>query len=300
MRKNKSDTVFDIINITVMVILLVIWAYPLYFVVIASISDPYEVAMGKVVLLPSKLTLEAYTNAFRNNQIWVGYRNTVFYTVCATAFSLFLTIPAGYVLGKKHLPFRTFTTWIYLFTMFFGGGLVPTYLLIRNLGILNTPWVMIITGGVSIWNVVVTRTFFTSTIPDELFEAGKIDGAGEIQLFLRVALPLAPPIIAVMALFYAVGNWNSYFGALIYISSKNLEPLQLVLRRILILNETALSPAAMETADSEAIAEIARRQFMAEGMKYSVVFIASAPLLCAYPFVQKYFIKGVMIGSLKG
>jgi len=299
MRRSKSDVVFDSFNIVFMCLLLAMWIYPLYFVVIASFSDPYAVASGKVTLFPVNFTVEAYTNVFQNNQIWVGYRNTIFYTVFGTSFNLLLTIPAAYALSKKTLPFRAVVTWVYLFTMFFGGGLIPTYLLVRDIGLLNRPPVMILLSGISVYNMVVTRTFFSITIPEELYEAGKIDGARETGMFFRIALPLATPIIAVMALYYGLGHWNSYFNALIYISSKKLEPLQLVLRRILILNETAMAEA-VKIGDSEKIAIMARRQYMAEGMKYAVVFIASFPMLCAYPFVQKYFVKGVMIGSLKG
>ena len=300
MRQTRSDVIFDVINTAILCLLTIAWIYPLYFVIIASLSDPYAVVSGKVWFVPSGFTLEAYRNIFQNSQIWVGYYNTIFYTVFGTALSLALTIPAGYALSKKYFPCRTFVTWIYLFTNFFGGGMIPHYLLVRSLGILNTRAVMVILGSLSVWNIIVTRTFFSSAIPSELYESGKIDGAGEIQMFFKIALPLAAPIIAVMALWYGVGNWNGYFTALIYANLRRLEPLQLVLRRILILNESALSEAAANILDAEYFAELARRQYMAEAMKYALVFIASAPLLAAYPFIQKYFVKGVMIGSIKG
>ena len=305
MRRSKSDLVFDIVNTTILILLTISWIYPLYFVIIASFSEPYEVVRGHVWLAPSGFTLGAYKAVFENQQIWVGYANTVFYTVFGTAFSLFLTIPCGYALSKKYYPFRTFVTWIFLFTMFFGGGLIPYYLLVRSLGLLNTRMVMVVLAGVSVWNIIVTRTFFSSTVPLELFESAKIDGAGEIYMFFKIALPLATPIIAVMALWYGVGNWNGYFTALIFANQRSLEPLQLVLRRILILNQNALSSAMLSDAastmrDAVTLAEMARRQYMAEAMKYAIVFIASAPLLAVYPFLQRYFVKGVMIGSLKG
>ena len=303
MRRSRPDLIFDITNVAILSLLMIIWIYPLYFVVLASFSDPYAVVTGKVFLLPVGLTVEAYQNVFQNAQIWVGYQNSLFYTIFGTAFNLFLTIPAGYALSKRYFPYRTFVTWVFLFTMFFGGGLIPHYLLVRDLGLLNTRAAMVFIGGVSAWYIVVTRTFFTSSIPFELYEAAKIDGMGEIHMFFKIALPLAAPIVAVMALYHAVGHWNSYFNALIYINSRNLEPLQIVLRKILILNEMPFFGAdvsASSTQDTEYMALMARRQYMAEAMKYSLVFIASAPLLCAYPFVQKYFVKGVMIGSLKG
>ena len=299
MKRSKSDMVFDTINMCFLCILLFIWLYPLYFTVIASISDPYSVVNGKVILWPVKLTFEPYMNVFKNSQIWIGYKNSAYYTVGGTLFNLFLTIPAAYALSKKNLPYKNIATWLFLFTMFFSGGLIPTYLLVKNLGLQDTRYVLMILGGLSVYNMVVTRTYYTTSIPDDLYEAGKIDGASELKMFFVIALPLSMPIIAVMALYYGVGHWNSYFNALIYITRKSLEPLQLVLRKILILNESALAGAASEH-DSEFMAEMARRQYMAEGMKYSIVFIASAPLLIAYPFVQKYFVKGVMIGSLKG
>ncbi len=299
MKKITSDVLFDFFNIVVMCVLLFIWVYPLYFTIIASISEPYDVVNGKVILWPVGLTMEPYSNVMKNQQIWVGYKNSIIYTIGGTLFNLFLTIPAAYALSKKDLPFKMVTTWFFLFTMFFGGGLIPTYLLVKSLGIIDTYYVLMILGGLSIYNMIVTRTFFSTSIPEDLYEAGKIDGASELGMFFKIALPLSLPIIAVMALYYGVGHWNSYFSALIYVSKKSLEPLQLVLRKILILNESALAGAVSEQ-DSEYMAEMARRQYMAEGMKYSIVFIASAPLLIAYPFVQKYFVKGVMIGSIKG
>ena len=302
MKRTRADVVFDTCNIVFMCLMLFVFAYPLYFTVVASLSDPYAVVRGRVFFWPVNFTVEPYTNVFQNGQIWIGYRNSAFYTVGGTILSLITTIPAAYALSKKNLPLRTLATWFFIFTMYFHGGLIPTYLIVRDLKLLDTPYVLMILGCFSVYNTVVTRTYFSNSIPDELYEAGRIDGAGELRMFFTIAIPLAGPIIAVMALYYSVGFWNSYYNALIYISRKTLEPLQLVLRKILILNETAMAGATTvnNQQDAEYMEEMARRQYMAQGMKYSVVFIASAPMLVAYPFVQKYFVKGVMIGSLKG
>ncbi len=298
MKKARADRVFDTCNIAVMVLLLLIMLYPLYYIVIASVSEPYDVAMGKVFLKPSGFTLEAYRNVFENRKIWVGYRNTVFYTLFGTLLNLGLTLPTAYVLSKKQLMGRTFFSWYFLIPMYFGGGLIPTYLLVKSLRLINTPVVIVIMGGLSIYNMIVTRTYFTNSIPEELYESARIDGANEFVGFFRIALPLAAPIIAVMTLYYGVARWNDYYTALIYVSKARYQPLQLVLRSILIMNESALVDAG--NLSSEEMELMARRAYMAEAMKYSIIFIASAPLLAAYPFVQKYFVRGIMIGSLKG
>ena len=298
MKKARADRVFDTCNIAVMVLLLLIMLYPLYYIVIASVSEPYDVAMGKVFLKPSGFTLEAYRNVFENRKIWVGYRNTVFYTLFGTLLNLGLTLPTAYVLSKKQLMGRTFFSWYFLIPMYFGGGLIPTYLLVKSLRLINTPLVIVIMGGLSIYNMIVTRTYFTNSIPEELYESARIDGANEFVGFFRIALPLAAPIIAVMTLYYGVARWNDYYTALIYVSKARYQPLQLVLRSILIMNESALVDVG--NLSGEEMELMARRAYMAEAMKYSIIFIASAPLLAAYPFVQKYFVRGIMIGSLKG
>ena len=220
-RRTRADVIFDAVNLTVLTILMLMWIYPLYFVVIASISEPYDVVMGKVFVLPSNFTLEAYKNVLENKMIWTGYANTILYTLAGTTMNLVMTIPCAYALNRKILPLKNVITWVFLFTMFFGGGLVPSYLLHRDLGLVNTRWVMIL-GGASVYNLVVTRTFFTNTIPEDLYEAAKIDGARELSIFWRIAFPLSAPIVAVMALYYGVGRWNEYFNALIYISDKKL------------------------------------------------------------------------------
>ncbi len=298
MKQSRSDLVFNSVNTLFMILLIVVMLYPLYFIIIASISEPYVVAMGTVTLFPRGFTLEAYHNVLENENIWVGYRNTILYTTLGTVYNLITLIPAAYVLSKSFLPGRTALSWFFFVTMYFGGGMIPTYLLMKQLNLLDTPWIMIL-GGVSCYNLIVTRQFFSSSIPDSLYEAAHIDGASELQAFFKIALPLAKPIVAVMALFHSVGHWNSYYSALLYIRQRSLYPLQLVLRDILITNKSMLA-SVDATQGEEVLAWAARQAYLAEAMKYAVIFIASAPLLCAYPFVQKYFVKGVMIGSVKG
>ncbi|MGI5878217.1 MAG: carbohydrate ABC transporter permease [Christensenellales bacterium] len=297
MRKSRSDRIFDCVNIFLMTVVIIVMLYPLYFVVIASVSEPYEVATGSVMLWPKGLTMEAYENVFKNEEIWTGYFNTVIYTAAGTLYNLLTLIPAAYVMSKNYLPGRKVLAGFFFITMYFGGGMIPTYLLMKSLGLIDSRWIMII-GGVSCYNMIVVRQFFNTTISDSLYEAAHIDGASEFQSFFRIALPLAKPILAVMALFHAVGHWNSYYTALLYIRNRDLYPLQLVLRDILILSKTMLQSIEV---DEEGMLEWAVRQaYMAEAMKYATIFIASAPMLIAYPFVQKHFVKGVMIGSIKG
>ena len=302
-RQSKVDVVFDVFNTALMVILMFLILYPLYFTVIASFSDPYAVVNGRVVFWPVNPTLEPYENVFKENRIWIGYRNNLINVPLGTLWNLILTLPTAYVLSKKNLRGRAFFATYFLIPMYFGGGLIPTYMQIKNMGLINTPYTLIILGGLSIYNMIVCRVFFQTSIPEDIYESATIDGASDFRQFFQMALPLAKPIIAVMALFYAVGRWNDYFTALIYISDNNLQPLQIILRGILLLNQTALANLNTQNLgqdDIEYMLTLARQVYMAEGMKYSLIFISSAPLLIAYPFVQKYFVKGIMIGSLKG
>lgn len=296
-----GDKIFLIVVYTTLVLVAFACLYPMYFTIIASVSDAHDVYMGKVNFLPSNFTLEAYEMMFQNKAIWRGYGNTIFYTVAGTAFSLFLTIPAAYALSKKRMFGRDIFMTLFLITMYFSGGMIPTYLLMNSLDLINTRWILIISGGLSVYNVVVARTYFQNNIPETLFEAARIDGANEFLIFLKLVIPLSAPIIAVIALYSAVNHWSSYFNAMIYITDNDLQPLQIVLRRILILNEQAYERVLTNAdATTEQIEEAAKQAHMALTMKFSLVFIASAPMLVAYPFIQKYFVKGMMIGSLKG
>ena len=302
-RKTKADRIFDVFNIFVMLLILFAIIYPLYFCVIASFSDPYAVVNGKVYLWPVNPTLEPYQNVLKENRIWIGYINNLINVPLGTLWNLILTLPTAYVLSKKKLRGRGALATYFLIPMYFGGGLVPTYLQIKDMNLINTRYTLIILGGLSIYNMIVSRVYFQSSIPEDIYESATIDGASDFRQFFQMALPLAKPIIAVMALFYAVGRWNDYFTAMIYISEQNYQPLQIILRGILLLNQTALSNLDTNNLgqnDVEYMLTLARQVYLAEGMKYSLIFISSAPLLMAYPFVQKYFVKGIMIGSLKG
>ena len=297
MKQSKGDIAFDVVVIVLLTLILLIMIYPMYFILIASISDPGLVVSGKVFLYPRKVTMESYQMVFETKSIWTGYLNTVIYTVLGTMYNLCTLIPAAYVMSKKNLPGRGFFSMFFFITMYFGGGMIPTYLLMKNLGLLDTRWVLIL-GSVSCYNLIVARQYYQNSIPESIYEAARIDGASEFKCFFRIALPLSSSIIAVMTLFHAVGHWNSYYNALLYVHKADYYPLQLILREILLLNQNVLEGAILD--DPDAATWAIRRMWIAESMKYSIIFISCAPLLVAYPFVQKYFVKGVMIGSVKG
>lgn len=290
-----SDRVFNIANYFFLTLVLVVVAYPLYFIVIASFSDPFLVNDGKIWLIPRGIMFEGYERIFRDSRIWLGYGNTVFYTVAGVAVNLLATIPAAYALSRRDLWGRNLVMGLFTFTMLFGGGLIPTYLIIKSLGILNTRWVMIIPNAVAVWNLIIARTFFQTTIPEDMLDAARIDGCTNFRFFTSVVLPVSPAIIAVMVLFYGVGHWNAFFEALIYIKDPKLYPLQLILRSILIMNEAQTE--MMEAADPDSVAD---QQRIIEIIKYGLIMVASVPVLMLYPFLQKYFVKGVMIGAIKG
>ncbi len=291
-RVSPADRIFDILNYVFLTLCLLIVAYPLYFIVIASVSDPTAVYAGKVILWPARFTLEGYQRILDYESFFTGYRNTVIYTVVGTTVNVLITIPGAYALSRKDLVGRNFFMMGVTFTMIFSGGLIPTYLLVISLNLYNTMWALILPVAVSAWNLIVARTFFQQTIPDELLEAATLDGAGNTQFFLRVVLPLSKSIIAVMVLFYAVNHWNSYFNALIYLKSAEKYPLQLVLRNILFENSLG---DMVEDAST-----LALQQRLGDLIKYGIIIASSLPLLILYPFLQRFFIQGVMIGAVKG
>lgn len=290
--RSRADKTFDILDYALLTVAFLLVAYPLYFVVIASISDPIAVYEGRVILYPIKPTFEGYARIFSYDSLFNGYKNTILYTVVGTAINVVMTVTAGYALSRKELVGRNVMMMGVLFTMIFSGGMIPNYLLVRSLGLYNTMWALILPGAVSTWNLIVCRTFFQQTIPDELREAADLDGCGDTGFFLRVVLPLSASIIAVMVLFYAVSHWNSYYNALIYLSSTSKYPLQLVLRNILIVN--TLDDMVNDVATQAA------QQRMGDLIKYGMIIVSSLPLLILYPFLQKYFVQGVMIGAIKG
>lgn len=294
--RSRDDVIVDILVMVITALVCFSVLYPLVYVLSSSFSEPSEVALGNVILFPKGFTLEGYSYILKYDDIWIGYRNTLFYTFVGTALNLAVTLPAAYALSRKDMFGRGVFSAIFACTMFFSGGLIPTYLVYKQLGFINTPWVMLIPGLISMWNTVVCRTYFSNSIPYELQEASKIDGCSDIYLFVKIILPLSAPIIAVMAMYYAVGHWNAYFNAMIYLSDPDLYPLQHILRSILLLDTTA----DMIGADAETQREVVRLAQLKESMKYGVIVISAVPMLIMYPFFQKYFVKGVMVGAIKG
>ncbi|MCE3202237.1 carbohydrate ABC transporter permease [Paenibacillus sonchi] len=286
-----SDTVMEFVMYVIAAVFLLILIYPLFFIVIASFSDPSAVAGGQVWLFPKGFTLDGYKELLRHDNIWTGYRNTILYTVIGTVIGLAVNISAAYALSRKDLTGRKYISLYFIFTMFFNGGLIPTFLTIRDFQLYDTFLVMVLPFSVGVYNIIVARTFFQTSIPGDLWEAAQIDGCGNLRYFARVVLPLSKAIVAVLGLWIAVGYWNSYFNALIYLKNPDMYPLQLILRNILITNQMQ---SGMGTGEA---AQIALR--LANMMRYSVIIVATVPIMCVYPFVQKYFNQGVMIGAVK-
>lgn len=300
MGKLNRDKIFGIVNTLLLLVITFLILYPLYFTIIASVSEPSEVVGGKVVFWPKGFSLDSYKAVFKEKSIWSGYRNSILYTLLGTLLNLILTIPAAYALSKKNMRFRRVINTYFVFTMFFSGGMLPGYLLVKDLGLINKPYTLIVLGGLSVYNVIVARTYFMSSIPESIYEAAEIDGCSEFGKFFKIAIPLAKPIIAVITLYYAVGRWNDYFTSLIFISDSDYFPLQLVLRNILQGSQVKLSAMDTSSMASEELLYLIKQANLAEAMKYAVIFIASLPMLIIYPFIQKYFVKGVMVGSVKG
>ena len=293
LKKPGFDSVFDFVVTFFLILIFFLVAYPLYFIVIASISGPDYVNTGQVMFYPRDIGFEGYERILGTSRIWLGYRNTILYTFFGTICSVIVTLLAAYAFSRKDLVGRRPLMLVYIFTMYFSGGLIPTYLVVRNLGLTNNPAVIVILGMLSVYNMIIARTYFEYTIPDELLEAAKIDGCSNQLFFVKIVLPLSQAITAVIALYYAVAQWNGFFNALIYLSSERYFPLQLILRDILISSQHL----AADVTDME---NLALQQRIAETVKYGVIVVASVPVLILYPFLQRYFVRGVMIGSIKG
>ena len=293
MRRTRFDTCFDIITTILLVLALLIVLYPLYFVVIASVSDATSISSGQVILLPKNVSMVGYQRILQDARIGSGYVNSILYTLGSTLIGVTTTVMAGYSFSRSDLAGRKVLMLLYVFTMYFNGGLIPTYLVVKQLGLMGSPWVVILLGSVSVYNIIIARSFFTNNIPPELFEAASIDGCGNGRFFISIVVPLSKSIIAVLALYYAVAQWNGYFNALVYLNRQEQYPLQLILREILISSQMVQA----DVSDLDAIQEMQR---IAATVKYGVIVVASVPMLIIYPFVQKYFVKGVMIGSVKG
>lgn len=292
--KFKKISAFDIVVYGISIMLVAIVLYPLILVLSSSVSDPVAVAAGEVIFLPKGFTLDGYKRVFQDQNIMIGYANTLFYTVVGTLINLAVTVPAGYVMTKTEAPGVKGVMMLFLFTMYFSGGLIPSFLLVKSLGLYNTRWALLILGAFSVYNCIICRSFFAA-MPKELEEAAFIDGSSYMGTFFKVVLPLSKALLGVMVLYFAVGHWNAYFGAMIYTYDKEIQPLQLFLRRILIQEQNS---AQMMGGGGDELA--AQQQYIAALIKYAVIVVSSLPLMIVYPFLQKYFEKGVLIGSVKG
>ena len=297
LKRTSHDVIYDTVIFIILTFILLIVAYPLYFVIISSFSDPIAVAGGKVVFLPIGFTLDGYKEVFKSSTVMRGFANSILYTALGVSMNLGVTMPTAYALSRKDFLLRKPITLFYMVTMFVGGGMMPTYLVIRGTGLLNTMWALILPGALGVYNMIVARTFFTTNIPQELMEAAKLDGCGNTKFFFYIVLPLSGAITAILFLYYGVGHWNSYFSALLYINDREKWPLQLELRNILLLNSVNMTSKTMTEAE---LKEKERLEALKEMMKYSLIIISSIPVLIIYPFVQRHFVKGVMIGSVKG
>ena len=288
--KFSTDTVYVIIIYTVAILTALLWLYPLIFVVSASFSDPQDLLAGNVRLFPKGFTLDAYRYIFKNKNIMTGYRNTIFYSVAGTLYNMILTVFAAYPLSKKNLRGRNVLTVFVTFTMFFGGGMIPTYLNLNSLHMLNTPWVMFIPSAISVTNFLIMRNYFIHSVPEELTEAAYMEGASQWQILRKIVLPLSGSILGVLTIYYMSGHWNAYFSALIYLSDDELMPLQIFLRRILVLGSMDGMSSGSTISD----------QLIYESLKYAIIVVSTLPMLMAYLLVQKSFKKGIMMGTLKG
>lgn len=289
-KKSFGEKVFDVVVFSIMCIVIVITIYLFLYVLGMSVSKPANIGDGIIWLLPKEFSFESYTRLFSDPQLWVAYGNTLWYVVFGTIINVFMTIIAAYPLAQRRFFLRKQLMLLMIITMYFSGGIIPLYLLINKLGLYNTRWVMIIPNAIAVMYVIIARTFLETNIPDSLYESARIEGANDLTILGKIVIPLSKPIIAVLTLFYAVGQWNSYFTALIYLPSRKLQPLQLYLVNIVIKNQD------LALGDMAAGAE---RSIMMMQIKYSVIIVAMLPIIMVYPFVQKYFVKGVMIGAIK-
>lgn len=292
-KPSRFDKGFNIVNNIIMACLLIATLYPLIYVASSSFSSPTAVMTGQVKLLPVEFGFKGYVACFKNGSIFTGYKNTIYYTLVGTFLNVSFTLLAAFPLSRRELVGRNGLSFMLAFTMWFNGGMIPNYLLMKSLGAINTPWAMWLPGLVGAWNVIITRTFIQTTIPDEIFESASLDGCNYFTYFWKIVIPLSGAIIAVIGLFSAVAHWNSYFNAFLYISKPELQPLQIVLRNILLQNQMSGETFVEMTND-------AAEAGLQELLKYSLIMVSCVPIWCVYPFVQRFFITGVMVGSVKG
>ena len=288
-----GDKIFIILIYILLAVIMLVVFLPLVYIVSTSFSDPQAVISNEVWFLPVRPTLRGYQAVFKNRNILTGFANSFYYMIVGTLVNIVMTVMCAYPLSRKEFTARNKVAMIFVFTMYFSGGLIPTYMLVNSLGLVNTRWSMIIPSAMSTYNMIICRTYFVNSIPDELYEAGQLDGCTPFKYLLRVVVPLSKPILAVLVLYYGVAKWNSYFDAMIYLKNQTMVPLQIVLRDILILNQVDYTMVSDASA-------IAAQRGLTDLLKYSTIVVASLPVLCIYPFVQKFHVKGVMIGSVKG
>ena len=299
MKKSKfrqmstGDRVFTIVNYSLLMLVLIIELYPLVYVVAASFSDPQAVVSGKVFLFPVNPTLKGYAAVFKNKKILTGFSNSIFYLIVGTVLNLVMTMLCAYPLSRKEFRARGFLSMFFVFTMYFSGGMVPAYILVNKLGMINTRWSMIIPMAMSTYNMIICRTYIVNSIPDELYEASQMDGCTPFRYMLSVVVPLSKPILAVLTLYYGVVRWNDYFNAMLYLYKDNLQPLTTVMKEILIMSQVDMT----QVTDASAVSKL---QGMSELLKYSTIVVASLPVMLLYPLIQKHLVKGVMIGAVKG
>ncbi len=294
--KTNTDKIFDIVNFILITIIVLTVFYPLYYVAIASISSPDLINSGSVWLYPKDITFIGYEKIMEDSRIWRGYANSLFYTIVGTALNVSITIMAGYALSRKDFYIRNYVMIFLIITMYLRGGLIPEFMVVNGLNLIDTRAVMIIMGAATVYNVIVTRSFFQANIPDELKDAAFVDGCTNFKFFFKIILPLSKAIIAVMVVFYGVAHWNQYFRAMIYLNSYDLYPLQIILREILIKNQVTQSMLDLTSELTKTQEDITAASII----KYGLIIVSSIPMLILYPVAQKYFVKGVMIGSIKG
>lgn len=290
-KESTGDHIFNVFNSILMILISVVIIYPLWYTVVASFTDPAVVNSGQFLIFPTKPFISGYREALNYPNIWTGYKNTIIYTVVSVVVSLFATIPGAYALSRQDMSGRRWLMFLFTFTMFFNGGMIPMYLVIRNLGLYNTMWALVLPSAVSVYNLIVARSFFESNLPIDLLEAAQLDGCSDFGFFFKIALPLSSTIIAVMVLFYATAMWNVYFNAIMFLQDESKMPLQVILRNLVLSNQLMQGASASEMVE---------KQKLVDQLKYVIVTMAAFPLVIVYPFVQKYFAKGVMVGAVKG
>ncbi|MFP4378111.1 MAG: carbohydrate ABC transporter permease [Spirochaetales bacterium] len=300
LRKLRDEPLFYIVNLIVLSIVLILVSYPIIYIISSSFSHPEAVITAQVRFLPVRPSLQGYRAIFGYDMVWTGYANSLFYMVVGTILNVMITMLVAYPLSRKDFVGRNLIMFLFAFTMFFRGGLIPTYILVRGLGLLNTRAVMILPKLIIVWHLIIARTYLQSSIPQQLYDAAKVDGASNTRMFFNVVLPLSGPLVAVITLFYAVMHWNSFFDALIYIRDASLKPLQLVLREILVANSADLTTVVMENMTGDQLQRLTEYQYLQALIHYALIVVAMVPMLILYPFVQKYFVQGVMIGAIKG